>query len=670
MAPDGGDSQRERTPRPWRTARHVGLCVAGALAAMDCADVLARVRFASAGDAGLLGVAAVSTLLVTGAAVGGVAVAWTAVATRFVAIGAWRGPGRWFEASARRVAARRCSGSGCFVDWLRSGWLPLTVIERCLAVGTALVTIGGYFAGRSVPARRFAAHAVSARRRIALMPSQRPAASGSPSPTVYSSYSRRSFTTSSRSRRRSQLPSPCSGRCARFARASPSRGEIALVLGGSLAVLVALEVHDARPPAATKPLFYGKLVLALRSATDFNRDGSSGLFGGRDCLAVRSARCSLACRRAEQRARRELLRRVTRSARHLLSAFSLSDTRQAWIQRRLDQHRRASRGPRERLRILEENDAQHRPARARGDPFRARVRSVNEHAGTVFPPCSPADIRIRCRAITTILERSSPGAGTRTLSALKLRCSAIGYAAQAMRPEGFSPFQAVPSARFRRPLRALRAYGRASVRLGSASSRKRRSPSCSGSTSRILTSRTKSTRSFAFGPGAVDRYDAEIAFPIRSSAVGSRASSDESSRAHDVDHRRSREASASIESASTDARVTSNRSTCHWCYGCPGCRHGSCVLPWNSWGWRRRCSSFWASRLVLRASMERACCVASPIRRSLAARGAYCEYFRDGVTLQALRAGDWKLVSDLEADSVELFASDRDPSRARQRRAS
>ena len=46
---------------------------------------------------------------------------------------------------------------------------------------------------------------------------------------------------------------------------------------------------------------------------------------------------------------------------------------------------------------------------------------------------------------------------------------------------------------------------------------------------------------------------------------------------------------------------------------------------------------------------------------SFTARGAYCEYFRNGVTLQALRAGGWTLVSDLEADSVELFASDRDP---------
>jgi arylsulfatase A-like enzyme len=46
---------------------------------------------------------------------------------------------------------------------------------------------------------------------------------------------------------------------------------------------------------------------------------------------------------------------------------------------------------------------------------------------------------------------------------------------------------------------------------------------------------------------------------------------------------------------------------------------------------------------------------------SSAVRGAYCEYYREGVTLKALALGRQKLVVDLDLDVVELFDLAGDP---------
>jgi hypothetical protein len=48
---------------------------------------------------------------------------------------------------------------------------------------------------------------------------------------------------------------------------------------------------------------------------------------------------------------------------------------------------------------------------------------------------------------------------------------------------------------------------------------------------------------------------------------------------------------------------------------------------------------------------------------SFTTRGAYCEYYRSGVTLKSLAIGQHKLVLDLdrELDRVELFDLARDP---------
>jgi arylsulfatase A-like enzyme len=58
---------------------------------------------------------------------------------------------------------------------------------------------------------------------------------------------------------------------------------VALGAAGALAMFVFVELLDVHPPAATATLVYGRLVRALRSASDVDGDGASSLFGGRDC---------------------------------------------------------------------------------------------------------------------------------------------------------------------------------------------------------------------------------------------------------------------------------------------------------------------------------------------------------------------------------------------------
>ena len=203
---------------------------------------------------------------------------------------------------------------------------------------------------------------------------------------------------------------------------SIQRRQIAFALGGSLAVLVALEASDVSLPAATKPLF---LRQARARAAERDRLRSGRLVGSvwwSRLSAVRPAHGSLARPTCRTTVSTRTAPAVTRSVRATLSRSrdSIPDKRGfnvVWIS--IDALRADHVSAYGYSRRTTPNI--DRLAREGIRFERAFVQSP-EHAGTVFPPCSPAGIRIRCPAITPTLARSSPGAGTPTLSAPKLRC--------------------------------------------------------------------------------------------------------------------------------------------------------------------------------------------------------------------------------------------------------
>ncbi|HEX6273904.1 MAG TPA: sulfatase [Polyangiaceae bacterium] len=263
----------------YRQGIAAGLVLSCGLTLIDWLDLFRRVRFASVTDALLFGAASASALLTAGAASGAVAVAVARSTARFTRH-------RAHPAVASALVSLPLAAGGLFVfaSWLEWAWRSFTVIERSLVIAVAVVGLPAFaflvaYLLAFAPARR------SGTRRVAV-------AGGAALVGSSLLVAHRLFDT---------LPKELHALLAleavlafavalewtwpsaRGALNRPRRAAACLALG--VGTLVALEAADVRPPASTDALFYGKLVLALRRATDVDGDGSSSLFGGRDCRA-------------------------------------------------------------------------------------------------------------------------------------------------------------------------------------------------------------------------------------------------------------------------------------------------------------------------------------------------------------------------------------------------
>jgi arylsulfatase A-like enzyme len=265
--------------RPSTVARGagVGMTTGAVLGALVSAELFVRVRFASSSDALRLGAALFPTLLLSGAVCGVAAVLVRRLTARR---GGWL---RRVPEAVLLAAVLSAVGIGVWVSWLATAFRTLSAIQRIAGVGAlfvligvALVVVGALTESlpklRTRRARTFVvAGATVATALLLAWDRWLPAALYPEFHELLGIHAAMACAVA------------VSGFARRFRVPFANERLAALGAAGAFAAFVLVEALEVRPPAATDALVYGRLVRSLRRASDFDGDGASSWFGGRDC---------------------------------------------------------------------------------------------------------------------------------------------------------------------------------------------------------------------------------------------------------------------------------------------------------------------------------------------------------------------------------------------------
>jgi arylsulfatase A-like enzyme len=631
-----------------------GLALGCLLTLVDGLELFSRVRFARASDALMFVAASTSLLLVAGAVAGAAAVAVVRSVVRLT-----RHRERPVLASALISLPLAAAGLLVFASWLGWAWRSFTTLERSLGIAGAVVGIpasawlGAYllaFAARSRRSRfrRFAVAGgaavtgltlLVAHRLFDTLPKELHALLALEAVLAFAVALEWTFPAARGVLKRPRTVAAC------------------LVLGAG--ALVALEVVDARPPGSSEALFYGKLVRALRGATDVDGDGASSLFGGRDCRAFdprfAPTRTDVPANGLDENCSGSDARREVARPRASYPVPNARGFNVVWLS--IDALRADHVGAYGYARRTTPNIDR---LASRGLRFeRAFVQatstwdSIPSMLTGRYPHRLPRDY-----------EHPKAGLGKRwysyTLGAEAPLVSEL-VAAAGYKTAGFAAFRVFDpldlASRFERYERtgALREAAERFIATT-------KEPFLLWQHLPYPHEPYAAQPGFDFGSDTIARYDGEIAFA--DSVVGAIL--------------------AALERRGVAGRTIVVLTADHGeAFGEHGKRfHGrSCYVEQIHVPLVVRVPGLDAA--VVRAPVELVDVLpmllevlgiergalaldGESLLRALAdpawfaARGAYCEYFRSGVTLQALTFEDWKIVSDFERDSVELYALSRD----------